>query len=207
MGPILFVLYTGELKQIIRKNGLESHRYVDDNQLYASCKPDETASLRFSTTECIEELQKWMSSNRLKLNLNKTEFMWAASSRRQGLIDRSAINVSGTDIISSTCVKLLGVHIDEDFSAATQISRTVSSGFFHLRQITAIRRCLSTNAAKSRISALVVSRLDYCNSIYAGLTRAQLDRLQSVLTRHFWCSPQCSCHSSTEGSPALASCS
>ena len=67
-----------------------------------------------------------------------------------------------------------------DFSAATQISRTVSSGFFHLRQIKAIRRCLPTNAAKSLINALVVLRLDYCNSIYAGLPRAQLDRLQSV---------------------------
>ena len=70
--------------------------------------------------------------------------------------------------------------MDEDLSAATQISKTVSSGFFHLRQIKAIRRCLSTNAAKSLINALVVSGLDYCNSIYAGLPRAQLYRLQSV---------------------------
>ena len=41
-------------------------------------------------------------------------------------------------------------------------------------------RCFPTNAAKSLIIAVVVSRLDYCNSIYAGLPRAQLDRLHSV---------------------------
>ena len=75
LGSILFVLYTDELEQIIRKNGIQSHGYADDNQLYASCKPDETASLRFSTTGCIEEVQKRMSSNRLKLNPNKTQFM------------------------------------------------------------------------------------------------------------------------------------
>ena len=32
LGPILFVFYTGELEQIIRKNGLQSNGYADDNQ-------------------------------------------------------------------------------------------------------------------------------------------------------------------------------
>ena len=60
-------------------------------------------------------------------------------------------------------------------SASTQINNVVSSGFFYLRQIKSIRRCLPADAAKSLVNAFVVSRRDYCNSLYA-----QVDRIQSV---------------------------
>ena len=115
-----------------------------------------------------------------ELNPAKTEFMWAASSNRQHLIDHSPINVAGADITPSSGVKLLGFHIDEDLSLVTQIGKTVSSVFFHLRQIKAIRKCIPTDAARSLVNAFIVSRLDYCNSIYAGLPQTQMDRLQLV---------------------------
>ena len=39
---------------------------------------------------------------------------------------------------------------------------------------------MPADAAKSLLNAFVVSRLDYYNSLYTGLPRAQLDRIQSV---------------------------
>ena len=44
-----------------------------------------------------------------------------------------------------------------------------------------IRRSLILDAAHSLVRALIHSRLDYCNSIMAGIQKHQLDRLQSVL--------------------------
>ena len=108
-----------------------------------------------------------MSSNKLKVNPTKTEFLWAATSRRKHLIPREAIRLYGVDIAPSRSVKLLGVHIDYDLSLSTRLSKTVSSGFFYLRQIRSIRRCLPTDAAKLLINAFVISRLDYCNGLYA----------------------------------------
>ena len=52
---------------------------------------------------------------------------------------------------------------------------------FYLRQIRSIRMCLPTNAAKSLVNAFVISRLDYCNCLYANIQQGQIDRLQSVL--------------------------
>ena len=77
-------------------------------------------------------------------------------------------------------MKLLGVYIDNDVSASTHINKVLSSGFFYLRQIQSIRRCLPADAEKSLVNAFVVSRLDFCNSFYANLPQAQLDRLLSV---------------------------
>ena len=78
----------------------------------------------------VGEISRWMLSNRLKVNPTKTEFLWAATSRRKHLIPREAIRLNGVDIALSRSVKLLDVHIDDDRSLSTQISTTVSSDFF-----------------------------------------------------------------------------
>jgi hypothetical protein len=181
LGPLLFILYTGELEQIIAGHGLISFCYADDCQIFFFCKPEEAQKLGSTVVTCVEKVSEWMSSNRLKLNPTKTEFLWTATAKRQHLISGSSISISGVDIAPATYVKLLGFHIDSDISMTTQINRTVSSCFFQLRQIKAIRKSLPIDVAKSLINAFVVSRLDYCNGLYANLPANQLDRLQSVM--------------------------
>ena len=43
---------------------------------------------------CIEAIQGWMSSNRLKLNASKTEVMWLGSSRRIASVSFPAVTLS-----------------------------------------------------------------------------------------------------------------
>jgi hypothetical protein len=181
LGPLLFILYTGELQEIISKHGLISFCYADDCQIFFFCKPGEAQQLSSAVAACIVEVSDWMSSHRLKLNPTKTEFLWAATKRRQHLIDGSSIHISGVDIVPSRCVKLLGFFIDSDISMSSQINRTIRSCFFQLRQLKAIRKNLPVNVAKSLVNAFVVSRLDYCNGLYANLPAVQMNRLQSVL--------------------------
>ena len=125
-------MYTGELEHIINSDGLLSYCYVDDCQLSCFCNPGETESLATRVINCIDDVSNWMSSNRLKVNPTKTEFLWAATSRRQHFIRHGPITLSVVDIIPSRCVKLLGIYIDDDMSASTQINKVVSSGFFYL---------------------------------------------------------------------------
>jgi hypothetical protein len=39
LGPLLFILYTAELIALIEYNGLSSHLYAEDTQVYGSCRP------------------------------------------------------------------------------------------------------------------------------------------------------------------------
>ena len=61
------------------------------------------------------------------------------------------------------------------------ISRTTRSCFYHLRRIRQIRSCLSDSCAKTITVALVLSRLDYCSSVLAGLPSTSLKPLSSAL--------------------------
>ena len=83
-------------------------------------------------------------------------------------------------------VKLRGVHIDSVLSLNTQVSRTVSSCFYQLRRLKAVRRSLPIEAAKTVVSSFVTSRVDYCNGLMAEITQQQVNA---------GC-PQCGCLSS-----------
>ena len=57
----------------------------------------------------------------------------------------------------------------------------VRSCFYNIRQLRAIRTCLTHDALRDAAYALVLSRIDYCNSLYAHLPINLVDRLQTLM--------------------------
>ena len=62
----------------------------------------------------------------------------------------------------------------------THVSNLVRSANFEFRRVSSIRRLLSTDAKKTLVSAFVLSRLDYCNSLLFGCPQYLLNKLQKV---------------------------
>ena len=59
------------------------------------------------------------------------------------------------------------------------------TGYYHLRNIWRIHQCLSHDAAKTLVHALVTLRLNYCNFLLHGLPvnrLAKMQRLQNTCT-------------------------
>ena len=65
-------------------------------------------------------------------------------------------------------------------SMKAQASSICRSVHFHLRNIGAIRRYLTYDSTAMLIHSLISSRLDYCNSLLAGIPDQQFSRLQKV---------------------------
>jgi len=50
------------------------------------------------------------------------------------------------------------------------VNKVASACFFHIRRLKQIRRLRGPEVTATLISAFVLSRLDYCNAVLAGLT-------------------------------------
>ena len=161
-----------------------AHSYADDSQLYLHCLAvdQRTAALRLA--ECIERVERvegCLKSNRLKLNSDKTQFLWLGSRQQLAKIDTKTMTSGEHSLESSTSAKNLGVTFDSELGIDLHVNNITRSCFYQLRQLRSIRRSLSTDAAKTLVHSLISSRVDYCNSIFYGATDVVVRRLQSVL--------------------------
>ena len=109
------------------------------------------------------------------LNDNKTEVILFGPTQKT-----ATISTSLGPLVCKPDVKNLGVILDSSLKFDRQINAVVKGAFFQLRQIAKIKNLLSRPDLEKVIHALISNRLDYCNSLYSGITCASLSRLQLV---------------------------
>ena len=80
LGPILFSLYTNPISSIIHSHSsIDYHFYADDTQLYISLSPANFSHSIQKLKNCLNDIQNFMFTNKLKLNPDKTEFILIGS--------------------------------------------------------------------------------------------------------------------------------
>jgi len=121
-----------------------------------------------------------MSSNRLQLNGDNTEFMWLTTARRQQRLPTLGLTIGSTLITPCKAAHDLGVYIDADLTMRTHVQRTDSCCFATLRQLRTIRRSVPLPVFQLLVVALILALLDYCNSLLINLPVSLIQRLQSV---------------------------
>ena len=72
-GPVLFIVYTQPLSNLIERHSISSQSFAGDTQLLDSCHPDHLDTTVQRMQNCISEVKSWMDCNKLKLNDDKTE--------------------------------------------------------------------------------------------------------------------------------------
>jgi hypothetical protein len=180
LGPVLYLLYTAPIVDIIKRHNVSHHVYADDTQLYVSFEDDSDLDLvRVRIENCISDIYRWMLCNGLKLNQDKTIFT-LMHSRFRPCPPLYHIQVGDELIPFSSFATNLGVIFDETLSLEQHIKQVCKSSFFHLRNISRIRKYLTPESTEVLIHAFVSSKLDYCNSLLYGLPKFLLQKLQSV---------------------------
>ena len=71
-------MYISPLGDLVRQHNVSYHMYADDTQLYLSFRSNDHESIevaKSSIEHCVLVIKKWMASNFLKLNDDKTELL------------------------------------------------------------------------------------------------------------------------------------
>ena len=110
-----------------------------------------TLELHSIISTCIDDVGRWMRSNRLQLNTGNTQILWFTSSRRLHLLPVSPIRVGTDQVMPVSVVRNLGIYMDADVSMRSYVSKTVAACFAILRQLRSIRRSVPRSFFQSLV--------------------------------------------------------
>ena len=178
---IVICTFTADVLQIVGGAGAGVQQYADDTQAYRHCKANEATEAVRRLQSTLSEIRDWMSSNRLKLNPSKTQWIWIGTRMQLAKIDRRELLERFPGIVFESSVVDLGVVIDQELKMDAHVGIMTRSCFYQLRQLRTIRQSLSDDATRMLIHSFVVTRVDYCNSVLSGITVVQTDRVQRIL--------------------------
>ena len=129
----------------------------------------------------MQTLEAWMSSNRLRLNPNKTQYIWFGTRQQLAKINLEALALEFPWITFSSSVRDLGVTLDQELTFTRHINLLCRDCYYQLRQLRVISRSLTPTAASTLVHAFVVSRLDHCSALYDGLPAVRIGCIERVL--------------------------
>ena len=89
-------------------------------------------------------------------------------------------SIYGHDMPFSQSVRNLGVFVNETLSVDVHIKQLCRILFCQIRRLGKISPFLAIDAANKLVVSFILTRLDYCNSLLAGLADNKLNKLQRI---------------------------
>ena len=132
LGPILYLLYTSPLGDIVRRYDMGFHFYADDSQLYLSFDSRSGVAQASGVAQieaCASDIDNWMKVNKLKLNSDKSELLVISSRYRPRPVVNS-ISINDYCVQPSVFARNLGMVVDNCLSLEEHVSSICKSTFF-----------------------------------------------------------------------------
>src|ERR1700733_13683549 len=82
---------TADFGRLLEASTTLSQSYADDLQAYVHCQAAEAAAAVRKIGRATEILEAWMSSNRLRLNTSKTQYIWLRTRQQVAKIDMESL--------------------------------------------------------------------------------------------------------------------
>ena len=123
-----------------------------------------------SLCTCIKAVFDWNTCSKLQTNGGKTEVLHLTSRFVKNPSLGSQLRVVGVPVDITSKTRNLGVIMDANFTLSSHINDLCKKkAFFFINSIGRIRKYLPLDPLKRLVNALVISHLDYCNSLWSAL--------------------------------------
>ena len=181
LGPLLYCLFSNDLSLFAASSDVT--QYADDTQVLVSGKKSALPALIGSMETALAALDSWFRANSLKVNANKTQLIVFGTRQNLQKFTLSEVSVMfrGVPLQLCTEVKNLGVVFDSHLSWDQHISLLTRRCFGMLTGLAHLRHHLPETVLSTLVSALVLSHVRYCLTVYGNGTSKNLDRIQKIL--------------------------
>ena len=181
-------MYVTPFSEATATEGVQVSQFSDDKQARSrfALKEDFSSQSQCHTVRLgcwVGKTDAWLTINRVQLNIPKCTLIYTYCPGKGSpicYIDPTPLQIGSSLVQPSTTICNLGVIIDTHLTMEAEVMKTCRAANFHLSRINKIRRFLDFSSVKCVVNALVLSRLDYCNSLYLNLPSSLLQRLQRV---------------------------
>ena len=103
--------------------------------------------------------------------------------RNVSVANFGVISFGDTQLVPCESAKNLGVVLDSSLSFRSHIDSTVKTCNFHIHNLCIIKDFVNRKNIVTLVHSLILSKVDYCNSLFIGLPNVILKKVQSVLNR------------------------
>ena len=165
------------------EDGLRLNGFADDHTINKSFKLDRLGAeleTKLTLQNCLCNISEWASENCLKMNNSKTEYINFGNRKQLAKCSSHEINVCGEVVQESQCMRLLGSWLDTYLSMKEHIKIKSQKAMFSIHKIKHIRQYLTQDACQQLVSSLVMSHLDYGNSLLTGLPNCNIAKYQRI---------------------------
>jgi len=155
---------------VIMSHAVQFHQYADDTQLRLAMSSDNTSDGLSVLAACTAEVRQWYLQNALQPTPDKSEalVMGTANQVRTAYSAITSVCVADVQLSVADEIKVLGVVLDRLLTFDKHVMAVTRSCNIHAQAIRHIRHLLSTDLAQTLACSLILTRLDYCNSVLYG---------------------------------------
>ena len=176
LGPIIFILYCADIIRCLQK--CKYHIYADDVQLYISFRPDEYDRAVKDLNEDLQRIAVWSEGNCLSLNPTKSKYLVFGTRQQLARLPMTLdVELMGEPVERVYEARNLGLTMDKALRFEKHVADSVRNCFYRLRVLYRIRSYLSESLRVQLVEALVLSRLNYADTVYGPRLLARTDRL------------------------------
>ena len=132
---------------------------------------------------CLTDLHNWLTTNDLLLNSTKTELIHISPAKLNIEPVFQKIFINDIPIKQSDSTKYLRVKFDNKLNFDQHILSLKQKTTYHLYILYKFRPYINKNTAILLTHSLILSRLNYCNTLLTGQTKITLKRLDAIINR------------------------
>jgi len=103
--------------------------------------------------------------------------MIIGSSQQLEKVSVAELSSGDTSVAPASTARNLGILFDPNLKFDAQIAKTRCTDYYYLHNIRKFRKYLTLDSTRCLVHALVMGRVDYCNSLLYGLPRNNINKL------------------------------